>query len=286
MVFQQKKHIRKGLSGDNFSGYYIGLKGEIDNWKLTNFNNNLKIKGKNYNVFLVGGIQQQFGRNGFASIRLGAGKSWQDKDISSLSLDQNGALIPLAKRSNYFIDYRVSFGWAFGSKSSYSPKDCSILQYYKEEKSMWKFDLYNIIQELSNQLVKGKLSVEYEQKIGNTPFSVNPVVELEYNFLFNNPYTFTQFHIGGELRYYYNLKKRIREGKTGNNLSANYVALALVPNQYSVVLGPVWGIQRRLYGKMFLDFKLGYNAANHFKDNFDGLGSGEFFSKFKIGLAF
>lgn len=295
--FNKRKKLQKGVSGNNLSGYYLGIKGEMDNWrKLGGYEGTINgvyldqrdpIIGRNFNALITGGLQQQFGKNGYININLGAGRSWQSKDIGVLSYNEEGQLNPFEKRKNWFIDYRVSYGWAFGGKSSYAPKDCSILQFFEEEKRLFKVDLFNTLQRISNVGIGGTLYTEYEQKLGKSSFSLSLTSELNYHIDFQYSSIFLEFALGSELRYYYNLKKRIRKGKTGNNLSANYFGVSIKKElgEYGeLVYSPMWGMQRKLFKNLYTDIKIGYN--NIHEDILDGLDSGEFTGTLKIGFAF
>ena len=292
--FSKKKNILKGLSGNNLSGFYIGLKGEIDNWRILTVDSgrtrdelNTSIKGRNINGIITTGWQQQFSKNGYIDFSIFGGKSWQSKDISTFTFDESGALSPLSPRENWFLDYRISLGFAFGSKSNYDPKDCSILQYFDEEKSMLKIDLFNIFQTINTSGIGGKLSTEFEHKLGKSSFSLSLSSEIDYQVGFTTSQASTELSFGSELRYYYNLKKRIRKGKTGNNLSANYFGFYInrsIGEYGEWTNGPVWGMQRRLFKSLYTDFRIGYN--DFFGDIADGLDSGEFTGNIKIGFAF
>ena len=292
--FNKKKNILKDLSGNNLSGFYIGLKGEIDNWRILTVDSgrtrdelNTSVKGRNINGIITSGWQQQFSKNGYIDFSIFGGKSWQSKDIAAFTFEESGALSPLSPRENWFLDYRVSLGFTFGSKSNYDPKDCSILQYFDEEKSMLKIDLFNIFQTISTYGIGGKLSTEFEQKLGKSSFSLSLSSEIDYQIGFKTSQAIADLSFGSELRYYYNLKKRIRKGKTGNNLSANYFGYYInreLGDYGEWTNGPVWGMQRRLFKNLYTDFKIGYNYF--LEDIADGLDSDEFTAKIKVGFAF
>jgi len=297
----KKRKIKQGLSGNNLSGFYLGLKGEYDHWFLATlgyhelFSTPLidvsTIKGRTLNVTFSGGWQQQFGKNGFINFSLGAGKAWRSKDISTLSFNNEGQLKPSPSVENWILDYRLTLGWAFGKSNSYNPEDCSVIQYFKEEKSLLKIDILNIISSISDQGIGGSFSIEYEQKLGNSPFSVNPYFFIPYTLGFEKEIeNRVSTVIGTETRYYYNLKKRIRKGKTGNNLFANYFGAKIayhtntrdnLPYGYGIM----WGLQRRLFNTVFIDYSLGnYSRASFQSPDFEVYTT--MFSELQIGLAF
>ena len=86
-------------------------------------------------------------------------------------------------------------------------------------------------------------------------------------------------------RFYYNLKNRIRKGKTANDLSAEYLSFRsqwtfnyIKKYDFSIL----WGIQRRVFENMFINYELGYD----FPSNSFALYEEKIISELKIGLAF
>ncbi len=99
-----------------------------------------------------------------------------------------------------------------------------------------------------------------------------------------------RFTISGGIRYYYNLNRRILKGKSANNFSANYLALEpavkfLDDFQDSrFTIRTVYGIQRRLWKRGYLDFDIGLESVfNRRGRTSAGL---EFTSSLEIGIAF
>ena len=299
----KQKQIEQGLSGNNLSGFYIGVQGEINHWNLYLpgafviideewlIGNQFSVKGRNTNLILTGGWQQQFAKNGFINFNLNVGRTWQSKKLDLLRYDENDQLQPLPSAKKWLVDYRLSFGWAFGKKKSYNPTDCSILQYFEEEKYLWKFDLLNAVRHISDKAIAGSISVEFEQKLGNAPFSINPFLRLPYTLVFDKESTsFLSVVAGTEFRYYYNLKKRIRQGKTGNNLFANYFGTKLeyitnTTDNLPYGYGIMWGLQRRLFNKVYFDWNIGYQRHTNLESPELSIANGETISEFKIGIA-
>ncbi len=61
----------------------------------------------------------------------------------------------------------------------------------------------------------------------------------------------------GQLRWYFDMKKRIRSGKGANNFSGNYIALSYTTaktESYSNTIGLKWGFQRRFLNSGYIDF--------------------------------
>ncbi len=134
-----------------------------------------------------------------------------------------------------------------------------------------------------------------------------------------NTYRYYSISATLEPRFYYNLKRRIAKGKSANNLSGGYIALAFtkgydsdrIPNtslsidnqlvgtslsHSYLLIEPKWGIQKRLFRNGFMDFSISpfwaesstiktekgqiYDSSTHFLD------FNEMKADFKIGFAF
>jgi len=233
---------------------------------------------------MVSGWQQQFGKRGFMNFNLGIGTAHQSEGLEDVSFtfDERLELDPISSMKSWkgYVNYEVTFGITIGKAVSTQAKDCDVLQYFNKEKSVWKFDLLNIVDNITKESLTGKLTVEYEQKIWKTPFSLNADLSWHYNFHKENSNTF--FIPTIEARYYYNLKNRIRKAKTGNNFSADYIGAYVTRNNPTThSYGPQWGIQRRIFGKLYVDYKIRYNL---WSTEIEGLDP-HFANEVKIGFA-
>ncbi len=93
--------------------------------------------------------------------------------------------------------------------------------------------------------------------------------------------------IEGGVRYYYNIVKRIKKGKSANNFSANYLAYHTFltsnteDNDININIYPavVYGIQRRLGDYGFFDFNVGLKTNFNNSFSIDGI-----FASFKLGI--
>ncbi|SHI89797.1 hypothetical protein SAMN02745146_1843 [Hymenobacter daecheongensis DSM 21074] len=149
-----------------------------------------------------------------------------------------------------------------------------------EERRLWKLDPFNF--ELAQQ--GGQLRefsygphLLYEHKL-RTSWSVllelTPAV-VRYRERYNGP-TFSGLDVQTQTagRYYYNLRKRIRKGKSASNFSANYLSVALgagygrhgyrTPfseaergHAVRASVAVLYGLQRRLGRYGFVDFNAG-----------------------------
>ncbi|MBC6697645.1 hypothetical protein [Hymenobacter sp. BT190] len=185
-----------------------------------------------------------------------------------------------------------------------------------EETQLWKLGLNNIgavYQGIANgpdSLLSSRLGVHlaYERKL--TPvWSV--LGEVSPDFLRYRDAETRQLRNGFALRtqvagrYYYNLNKRIRKGKSASNFSANYLSLALSSGfgrnsretHYTTFardgqtvrlsLAAVYGLQRRLGRYGFVDFSLAVPVALTPNPGHQDAGmlAIDIFAKLRIGLA-
>ncbi len=274
-----KKRIKEGRSANNFGGRYLGLEGTWSN------NNQLTDNWDDKRVALRYGLQQRFLRNGYFDISIGAGVS-------------QGS--PILKRSTYFsTDQRVSVGLAaFLPKFRNTAQNgnlCDVLNCQDEQYNMWKVNVFDVVAFRSNGIVYNlelRPNVAYEQKLGRSPFSVELAVDAVFNtgkyryyYLldqkeYSNRITSATWDATGELRWYYNMRKRMLNGKSGNNLSGTFFGLQLNRHNLiksavnyetdnagsldgSLVAGDywttnlVWGIQQRILERGFIQFKIG-----------------------------
>ena len=158
-----------------------------------------------------------------------------------------------------------------------------LLRLQVEEHSLWKLGLNNLDfsypTDNSSRELYG-LHLIYERKLRQAPWSV--LGELSPGLLrYRGGAAADAWQSGFVLnaqvagRYYYNLPRRIRKGKSANNFSANYLSLALggsagrhstdTPfHQYETENVPLrldgailYGLQRRLGRYGFVDFNFG-----------------------------
>ena len=172
---------------------------------------------------------------------------------------------------------------------------CPVLKCYAADKFIMKTNLSSLF---SVSLLKDSKNISFspqiafERKIGKSPFSINTEIQTNLNYYYryvqDNPLEeglrFTgDFLLEG--RWYYNLKKRILHGLSGNGLSANYLAIgadfeyiyyfihsasSLSPDYYSPQLYIKTGWQR-LFGKhLYFDLNLG--VGYHFKTKYEAGG--------------
>ncbi|MBL7806206.1 MAG: hypothetical protein JNN28_00225 [Saprospiraceae bacterium] len=278
-----KRRIKEGRSANNFGGRYLGLEGIWSN------NNTFTDNWDDKRVALRYGLQQRFLRHGYFDISIGAGVS-------------QGS--PILKYSTYFSsDQRVSVGLAaFLPKFRNAAQNgnlCDVLHCQDEQYNMWKVNIFDVVAFRSNGIVYNlelHPNVAYEQKLGRSPFSVELAVDAVFNtgkyryyYLldqkeYSNRITSATWDATGELRWYYNMRKRMLNGKSGNNLSGTFFGLQL--NRHNLIKSAVnyetdnagsldgslitgdywttnlvWGIQQRILDRGFIQFKIGAGST-------------------------
>lgn len=226
-----KKRMSAGRSANNFGGRYVALEASILN------NNPLTESWDDRRIALRYGLQQRFMRRGYFDVSIGAG-------ITKGS--------PIFKYSTVFsTDQRVSVGLAaFLPKVKTETRNsalCEVLHCQDEQDRMLKINLFDVVDFQSNGIVYNfemRPNITFEHKIGQSPFSVELDLEAlyhkgKYRYYswmdqrdYTSRYASAKWNATGELRWYYNMRKRILDGRSGNNLSGAFVGLQLNRNQF------------------------------------------------------
>lgn len=278
-----KKRMNDGRGANNFGGGYLALEASILN------NNPTTETWDDRRIALRYGLQQRLLRHGYFDLSVGAGVT-------------KGS--PIFRNSTFFItDQRVAVGLAaFLPKVKTSTANgnlCEVLHCQDEQSKMLKINVFDVVDFRSNGIVYNldlRPSIAYEQKIGRSPFSL----EIDLGASFSNGkiqyytwmdqrynsirYATARWNATGELRWYYNMRKRILDGRSGNNLSGGFIGLQLNRNNLiksavnydsedpglfdgSLVTGEywtsnfVWGIQQRVLERGFIQFKIGAGST-------------------------
>ena len=307
----KKENIARGLSGNNLSGIYTSVLLGID-WEshtydatyvqgaepvISNTVELMSIQTKyqeiEYSTSFNLGIQRQFTKNGFFDFHIGTGLRrttvpFYDYHIINGKPTQfrmlNGKPVSEIEWGALF-NYNLSLGFTLDNQEIRElPKDCSVFEYHTNKQRIIKLSLINPNKLFNQDFFEGRLTAGIEQKISNSVFSINANINYFFSVLLSD------IDIDGvaygvvEPRYYYDLKKRMAQGKTGNSFSANYVGLRSrfgLRKGKHLAIAPVWGIQRQFFKHLLFDYKVGPELflARNDKDI-------RFFSELKIGLAF
>jgi hypothetical protein len=291
------KKIEEGTSANNLSGNYLGLQlGYTRYYSL--------VYGLNsYHALANFGIQRRLLRRGYIDLKAGLGSVYSSELEISVIDDQTS----LANIESWrpAIQLQASIGIAFGQGRPEDGRICNALLCYEEDQSMLKFDLIRLASGISSQSFRGDFAVAYERKIWQSPFSIQ--VENAFNY-----FTFDYIGVNGneliwevslEPRYYYNLKKRMAQGKSVNNLSANFLSLRFAGEKdfynYTedgenkvkrsnerISFIPTWGIQRRIFKRGYFAYQLGVGGSYTRRIGSDNSRfESVFFSRFSLGIA-
>jgi hypothetical protein len=258
--FNMKRDMREGLIADNLNGSYIGMKVGNEWWR--GYDDKTL---KRLTTELVYGFQRRILTNQYIDFNIGLGYGFGESNWSS-----------------WILNYQLNYGVLFDKRSwGEKPKNCDALQCFEEENKLLKIDILNLVQSLTENGYSGTTSIEYERKIGHSVWSVNSEVQLGYDNSKNignqNKRSIGyQFKIAAEPRVYFQLKERIANGESANNLSGNFFGLNLgftnsektitnkflpandaYDHQRFVSAAFVFGNQTRLLNQLFLGYRMG-----------------------------
>jgi hypothetical protein len=239
-------------------------------------------------LYLNLGLQRRFLGNGLADFGLRLGyqnevfDDWRDGEYRGES-----------SRQSYVIETNATVGLGL-TFSQHEDLDyellCPVLKCYDTERFLFKINVANAFRlDFGNQTLLADFnpSIAVEQKLGDLPFSVQGKANVDFRVVFDGredsryyDLNRTRLRVEVEGRYYYNLKSRMRKGKTGNSLSANYFALGYFDQntwtEYANsddirldILDGIFaktGIQRTFGERLYFDVYLG---AGLFEDNQD-----------------
>jgi len=288
---RKRQNIEKGVIGNNLNGLYLSMKAGIKYWQkpfgARSDGKRSYFKGLYQYGTLNIGWQRRFGQHGFIHFQLGTGVQRNPQDIIELGTPNNSYKITPLPKWRMISNYRVGLGLAIGSKGDKTIRQ-NIWTYHQADRDIWKIDLFGLLLGLENTAFNSRINIGYERGSRNASFSMTTnIVYLGSSNRWDN-----ELSLQIAPRYYYNLKKRIRQGKTANNLSADYFSFRnqwnfnitgedgyhYFENKYD--LSFLWGMQRRVFENMFINYELGYDfpSANQW--------DGEIISELKIGLAF
>lgn len=266
-----RKRVKAGRSAYNLGGKYLAMEGSILGLGAAS--------PKNRKIALRYGLQQRLLRYGYFDVSLGAGFTEKTPYHSNV----------------FGIDQRMSIGLAaFLPKrkgTNLAGNNCDVLHCQDEQFRMFKFDVFNLVDFQTNgdvYFLDLRPNLAFEQKIGRSPFSVELDVEMLYRrgsfnyFNSNNLQRIATLDLSatGELRWYYNMRKRMLNGQSGNNLSGTFFGLQLnrtdlLRSDVTLKTGNdpviktdggtreywsgnlVWGVQQRLLEHGFIQFKIG-----------------------------
>ncbi|NEN23166.1 hypothetical protein G3O08_06595 [Cryomorpha ignava] len=279
---------KKGVR--NMSGNYFAL--GYDNPTIPNEQNEQYYYGR-------WGIQRRFLGNGLIDFGINAGYSTYRK--------LNRFTDNTYSRDAIFIQSTalVGLGLVFGNEKALDrDRLCPVVKCYKKETLLLKInttDLFSVYKATTERYdeIRIRPKIAIEQKLFDLPVSIGADFGLEYYSRTSskeNPYSrngrSSQFTARLQARYYYNLKNRIRKGKCGDGLSANYISYGYNRNYefyndsfrsggsgYTISTG----IQRTFSDHFYFDVEMGYqNGSNPYNNNIDF----NLFGDIQLGIKF
>jgi hypothetical protein len=309
----KKRQIKQGKSASNLSGMYLGAnflqENKFRSFSILQRNDYYSAAYKNYVATLRLGFQQRIFKKGYLDFSWGLGQATH----TSFEILPDQRLLTSKKWIGH-IDQKITLGMAFGGKNSKQQENrsCDFFKCYREDKSKLKIDLLGLVRNLNTQEQFGKLSVAYEHKLKESAFSLQYEANLYGSHTKRDDYKPEIYYGGGfaiEGRWFYSLKKRIAAGKSGNNLNGAFIGLH-IDNLYSKLQSaesldsrffnrvfrylPIWGIQYKIFGRGYFEYRAGLGVAFREKRtrDYDGYQNTahdvepSIFSELKIGLAF
>jgi hypothetical protein len=166
----------------------------------------------------------------------------------------SGVNVPVSSDENvsFTINTDMSIGLAFTKDNYVLDRDqlCTIIKCYESSSFVLKSNLYNIISvsiDDQNRRVDFSPNITAEKKLGKSPFSLQAGLAVNYTYEYGalsfSSFSYDLFKEGSEFnfkgvaeaRWYYNLRDRMRKGKTGNGLAANYFGLGAEFDFYETI---------------------------------------------------
>ncbi len=273
----------------NMSGNYIAL-GYEDRGIFS------KIDDKSY--YARWGIQRRFIDYGLIDMGVNVGYY----SAPRYNYDTQG----IRKENGFFIQStaQVGLGLVFGeSKLMDQDKLCPVLKCFEKESFLFKIkttNLFTAYRSANNNynevIIEPGLGIE--QKLFDLPLSIGTDLGLFYSWRTDNinkdKYASANYgSLIGRLhaRYYYNLKNRVRKGKSGNGLSANYISGGIY-EFFSIgesKISSEWtgyflttGIQRTFSDHFYFDVEIGFEQNRY---NYDKI-SPVLYGNLQLGIKF
>lgn len=305
--FKLPKLIKEGKQANNLSSTYYAAGIGYSRHPQSSRNKFRSVS----QIYASIGEQKRFLNYGY--VNYGLQLSYSQSEAAYDDLFNYGRDISGVTLSNF-----MKTGFAFGKRYKISDDvKCPIFKCYVDRKSAFKVN-YNRLFKItvgddfySNDGLAVQVdihpSVAYEYKLGASPFTFNQDLDIEVFARSGVAYRFDMKYSSG-FRFYYNLRKNIRSGKSGNNLSGwyalargsytwvedNFTILSIVngvierekrrSSAFQVEVG--LGYQKTLLNNIYYDFSFGISpVVKTFKEDarepYDGV-----FGQLKVGQMF
>lgn len=263
--YRMNKRIKEGKAASSLSDNYLAIGGAYT-WILNNQHLESMIDRQYYSLYAKWGMQRRYLKYGHIDIGIKAGM-----------MDGVGNGFTPSLVFNTYVE--MGLGFSKDKQAIDREKLCPFLRCYEADRFIIKANLSNLLNIGAfndYKWVAFSPQVELEQKLGSSPFSLNAWAGITLSYFeftsADEGYIDRSWIVGATLegRYYYNLKKSIRTGRSGNGLSANYVAagggyhFVNGQNDYmNTETGPqlylATGWQRLLNRHLYFDIQVGAN---------------------------
>ena len=296
--YDMARRIRFGQSANNVSGNYFSA--EYQTFVQRDQEPEPVVSFHRYRfeaVSLRYGLQRRLGRFAFVDVSLGAGyqQASQESANSTSQTDQSG-----------FFDTRVAAGLAFGAPRTDKSKVpfCDVLRCFQEDRHLWKISLAKALQ-VNQAGPSSNPKVSYEQKIGNSSFSIETETELFLSAHRDFEQSLQLRNYGAGLnvqpRWYFLQKQRIAKGKSGNNLAGVFAGVLggyrwtkqvngvhyVDGDGSKFYVAPHLGMQQRLFRNGFINYKFGVLYSDLLANPYRGIPDpSSFLSELQVGFAF
>jgi len=309
--YKLPKLIKEQKQANNLSSNYFAAS------FLTNYSTGSNWS-KNYdNINLSYGIQKRFLNYGYLDFKVNLGVNRVILNRPNINPSQGSSF------NHLYLSTGTNVGIGLGKKYELSEEaKCPIFRCFSNRRSAFKINL-NKTWSLSRHLRDTKQTtlflnpnIIHEVKIGKSPVSFEQDLDAWIYFsdrrfnndgTYNNRFGLSSYRLKYRMgfKYYYSLKSRIRNGKSGNNLSGHYIfgrgefTLGQTPT-FELLENGLWitkklnyrgqgvqlgaGYQKEVLENLFFDINLGVSRGvgkhKNFQNNF------EVISDIKVGIMF
>lgn len=276
--YRLKKRMREEGVAASMSDNYLAL-GTAYTY-LLNYNNvDVQVDYHYLSLYARWGIQRRYLKYGHVDLGIRAGV------MSPLDDDFSPSLV-----LNTYVE--MGLGFARDKYRLDREKLCPFIKCYDADLFIIKTnlsDFINIGYFTSDKWIEFSPQVAFEHKIATSPFSLNAELKGTVGYSESNSDEqsyINRYWIAGltlEGRYYYNLRKSIRNGRSGNGLSANYVVAGggyyfvddekdkiILETGPQLYIGTGW--QRLISRHLYFDIQVGVNyyfEPNRFQNLFE-----------------
>ncbi|UII20193.1 hypothetical protein [Fulvivirga ligni] len=231
--YNQKRKIEEGEQANNLIGSFVEGRVSRDLHIIRNYTGDPKLTSYS----LAWGMQRRIGRYGYFGLSLGPVYSPDRTSSVNFSGYDYRYKREVKNRFDFNVNLRLAFAIGDRSKSRNSDIPYSkvvenrlsdFTNQLSEEKTMFKIGINNFDFQEWRYSMTNQIGVEHKIM---PVLSIFAELDIEHRAIYLEDYPLNGGYVkldgSVSVRYYYSLMKRMRLGKSGNNFSANYVALSV-----------------------------------------------------------